>query len=180
MLKASVKSRTKRQGQTILNKRTTTEAFTLLEIALVVAMVGIILSLSLPSLSKPLAYYRLKTAAGKMAQDLREVQQMALNEESSYYGVFFAVSNNYYEVRKVESLSPKIIKNVGLPSTVQLVATTFNNNYLSFTAKGTPYPTGGTITLQDTVSGRFLYVIVASVTGRVRVSSSPPESWEVR
>lgn len=151
-----------------------------MEIALVVALMGIVLSISLPSLSKPLAYYRLKVAAEQLAQDLREAQQTALNEESSYYGVFFAAGGNYYEVRKAEGVSPRVIKRVVLPPTVQIVATTFNNNYLSFTAKGTPYPTGGTVTLQDMVSGRFLYVIVASVTGRVRVSSSPPDSWEVR
>ncbi|MCG0277592.1 MAG: prepilin-type N-terminal cleavage/methylation domain-containing protein [Thermanaeromonas sp.] len=162
-----------------MNKRAASSGFTLIELALVVSIIGIILHISLPFFIKPLGYYRLKTSAGKMAQDLREVQQRALNEESSYYNIFFALGGSYYEVRKAESVSPKVIKTVALPSTVKIAATTFSNNSLSFTAKGTPYPRGGTVTLQDAVSGRLLYVIVASVTGRIRVSSSPPESWEV-
>lgn len=161
-------------------RKRVSRGFTLVEIALAMALLGIVLVVSLPTLSRPLAHYRLIAAAGQMAQDLREVQQIALNEESSYYGVFFAAGGHYYEVRKAEGVSPKIIKRVVLPPTARIVATTFNNNYLSFTAKGTPYPTGGTVTLQDTVSGRFMYVIVASITGRVRVGSSPPDSWEVR
>ncbi|KUK11813.1 MAG: Tfp pilus assembly protein FimT [Moorella sp. 60_41] len=154
--------------------------FTLLEVSLVVALVGIVIAMSLPVLSRPLANYRLKTAANQMAQDLREVQQTALNEESDRYRVFFAAGYDYYEIRRTEHPVYTVLKRAYLPPTVKIVSTTFKDNAVTFTARGTPYPHGGTVTLRDTVSGRFLYVIVASVTGRVRVSSSPPENWEVR
>lgn len=154
-----------------------TAGFTLVEMALVVALVGLSLSLSLPYFSKPLALYRLKLSAQQMAQDLREVQQTAINEESSYYSVFFAVSNNYYEVQKVGEVLPKITKRAVLPPTVKIVFTSFKDDWLKFTAQGTPTPTGGTVVLQDKVSGQYFYVIVASVTGRIRVSSTPPDNW---
>ncbi|MGI9953179.1 prepilin-type N-terminal cleavage/methylation domain-containing protein [Moorellaceae bacterium AZ2] len=155
--------------------------FTLVEISLVVALLGVVLAISLPSFRKPLAYYRLKVVASQMAQDLREIQQTALNEESDKYHVFFAAGGSHYEVRKAqEHTLPQVIKRVYLPPTVKIVSTTFKDNAVTFSVKGTPYPTGGTVTLQDTVSGRFMYVIVASITGRVRVSTSPPENWEVQ
>ncbi|GFN23294.1 type II secretion system protein [Thermanaeromonas sp. C210] len=155
--------------------------FTLLEISVVVALLGVIMAVSLPGLGKPLAYYRLKVAASQMAQDLREIQQTALNEESDKYRVFFAAGGSHYEVRKAqEQTLPQVIKRVYLPPTVKIVSTTFKDNAVTFSVKGTPYPQGGTVTLQDTVSGRLVYVIVASITGRVRISTSPPESWEVQ
>lgn len=157
-----------------------TKGFTLVEMAVVVALVGIVIAMSLPALGQPLANYRLKTAARQIAQDLREVQQMALNEETDGYRVSFSAGGRTYLIQKTAHPLPRTVKRVELPPTVLIAATTFNNNTVTFTARGTPHPRGGTVTLQDRASGRFLYVIVASITGRVRVSSSPPDSWEVQ
>jgi hypothetical protein len=35
---------------------------------------------------------------------------------------------------------------------------------------------GGTVTIRDQKTNKFMFVIVASITGRVRVSDQPPKA----
>ncbi|MDN5346865.1 MAG: hypothetical protein PWP65_429 [Clostridia bacterium] len=154
-----------------------TEARTLLEVVIVMLIVSTVLAIAVPELGKPLAAARLDALAGQVAADIRTVQQRAISEESAAYYINFYPHGNRYEVRKTGYPVYVILDKVTLPSTAQLVETTFNEDRLAFSAGGRPVQ-GGTITLRDRRSGRSRYVIVAPVTGRVRVSDSPPESWE--
>lgn len=157
--------------------RTGTEAHTLLEVVIVTLIALMVLAIAVPELAKPLAAARLDALAGQIAADIRTVQQRAINEESAAYFIKFYAYGERYEVRKTDHPIYVVLDRVTLPNTADLVGTTFSEDRLAFSARGTPVQ-GGTVTLRDRRSGRFRYVIVTSITGRVRVSDRPPESWE--
>lgn len=156
-------------------KRGNLSGFTLLEVSLAVLVVGILISVAVPDLRRCLGRYRLQTTADQLAEDIRETSQLALNEESSFYFIrFYPSPSNAYYVKKSANSGPLVVKAVSLPSGVVLENTSFTGHELRFSAKGTP-TVGGTVTLRDGVSGSFKYVIVAAVTGRVRVSDQAPK-----
>jgi len=150
---------------------------TLLEVVVVLLIVSTVLAVAGPELAKPLAAARLETVARQMAADIRAVQQRALNEESAAYFIRFYPYGARYEVRKADHPTYVVLDKVTLPGTVELVGTTFSQDWLAFAAGGAPVQ-GGTVMLRDQWSGRLRYVIVTPVTGRVRVSDRPPENWE--
>jgi prepilin-type N-terminal cleavage/methylation domain-containing protein len=151
--------------------------FTLVEVLIVFLVASVLLLVAVPQLAKALEKYSVGSAARQLAEDIRDVQQQALNEESSAYFLQlypFDPAGDWYEIKRgSESLS-----RVKLPRGVDMVSTTFSGHSIFITARGT-ITAGGTVTFRARAAGdRFKYVIVSSITGRVRVSDSPPESWE--
>lgn len=152
--------------------------FTLVEVLIVLLVASVLLLVAVPQLAKALDKYSLGSAARQLAEDIRAAQQQALNEESSAYFLQlypFDPAGDWYEIKKGADRLSK----VKLPGSVDMVSTTFSGHSIVITARGTA-AAGGTVTLRTRAAGsRFKYVIVAPVTGRVRVSDSPPESWEM-
>ncbi|MGQ9497208.1 MAG: GspH/FimT family pseudopilin [Desulfotomaculales bacterium] len=159
------------------SSRAGTQGHTLLEVILVTLIISIVLAITMPEFAKPLAAAHLNALAGQMAADIRAVQQRAISEESAAYFIKFYPYGERYEVRRTGYPTYLVLNKVALPNTADLVGTTFSADRLAFSAHGTPVQ-GGTVTLRDKRSGRFRYVIVTPVTGRVRVSDRPPENWE--
>ncbi len=152
--------------------------YTLLEITITLLIAGILLVGVAPGLQRFMAGANLQMAADRLVEDIRGVQQRALSEQCARYFILFNRSNGTYYIRK--TASPDVtIAVVHLPDTVAIENTNFDGNKLLISAKGLPWPRGGTITLRDKVTSRFKYVIVASITGRVRSSDQPPENWEI-
>lgn len=152
--------------------------FTLLEISIVMLIFGVFAFAVFPEVNRALACFRLKVAADKLVTDIRELQQCALSEESPCFYIQFFPSSEHYEVRKTAYPMYVVMSRVNFPATVDLVDTNFDGEKLAVSAKGTPSPRGGTVTLRETVSGKFKYVIITLITGRVRISDHPPESWK--
>jgi prepilin-type N-terminal cleavage/methylation domain-containing protein len=139
--------------------------FTLAELAVVVLITGIFLSftLALPGAGKQ----KLDLAAAVMAEDIRLTQQLNMNQDG-VYTILFDWQNDMYYIRR----GVFTYKKVKMPDGVDLVFTNFNDHKLSFKSLGAPQSSGH-ISLRDK-QGKFLYVIVAAVTGRVRVDTVPP------
>jgi prepilin-type N-terminal cleavage/methylation domain-containing protein len=148
--------------------------FTLLELTLVILILGVFLSLLVPQLKVPYGHYNLESAAYRMAGDIRYFAQQTINAQSDTdtYKVNFDTSNDRYLFQK----NTDVIKSITLPVSTDLEYVNFNKNTLSFKINGAPSPLGGTVTLRDRCSGDFLYVIVAGITGRVRVDVEKPAS----
>lgn len=144
--------------------------FTLLELLCVLALIGILSSIIMPRLIS-LANWKLEGTARAMATDIRLVQQEALVHGESAE-IFFLGSHNCYQLRL-----PEGSRMVYFPEEVSYKgATSFSTDpFLKFTELGTPAGGGGTVTLQ-TSNGSKMYVIVTPVTGRVRVSKTPPST----
>jgi len=149
--------------------------FTLTELSVALLILGIAAAIVLPDLKTSLARYTLYTTARQMASEIRAVQQEAVTTGQVLYQIFFDVTDNFYILK----LNTQTLKTVQLPSTISM-ETKFplpppKQTTMEFNVKG--ISTAGTIILRDKVTGSFYYVIVAPVTGRVRISSTPPESW---
>lgn len=148
--------------------------FSLIELLLVLLLMGILLAVTLPLYERSVARYNLTGAARQMAADIRMHQQIAISAEDplSTYQIIFDSSRNRYQLQK----NVRVMKTINLPGTVQIANTNFpvQNNRLRFNIQGRPLDGGGTITLRDKVTGELYYVIVAPITGRVRISTQPP------
>jgi len=166
---------------------------TLLEVAVATLLLVTMMGLAVPNMVTIVARYRLEMAARQLAADLREVQQQALMTEGTYAGadttyyVQFDPTNDLYRLHR----GMTAYRTVRLPPTVDLVGTNFKDsdgvirNSLRFSGSGRPGPGltgpsgfGGHVSLQDRVSGERRYVIVAGVTGRIRIDRVPPSDGE--
>ncbi len=138
----------------------------------VLAVMSIILAVALPKLNGHLGNARLETAALQMAGDIRYLQQLAATteEEMSNYYLLFSPTEHKYRLFK----NHQSFKTVTLPPGVNLESTNFPNNRLNISVKGLPSGGGGTVVLSNKDTQKHKYVVVASITGRVRVSETPP------
>ncbi|GEM_PF-285016 len=149
--------------------------YSLVELLLVVGISFLVLVVVIPAYKNTNTHRALFMAARQMAQDIRACQQENMCAPGmSVEIVFDVVGDCYYLASGV-----KILRKVVLPAEVDLAAVRFSDrgNALSFNSSGVPRPGGGTLTLKGRNESFFYYVIVAPVTGRVRVSPTPPASW---
>ncbi|MDK2881439.1 MAG: hypothetical protein PWQ99_1214 [Clostridia bacterium] len=151
--------------------------FTLLEVAVTLVIAGVLFACGAVELRMLRTDFNLQFAADRLAADIRSVQQRALGEKTPDYYIDFYTHIDTYRVKKWDTPFSRVITEVRLPQGVDLYSTNFQDNRLVINAKGLP-PRGGTIILKSRETGKLKYVIVASITGRVRVSDRPPESWE--
>lgn len=154
--------------------------YTLTEVVVAISITAIFFSFTL--VSPGANRQKLNVAASVVAEDIRLVQQLNMNQDA-VYTVLFDCQKEIYYIQKGISLYKKI----QLPDGVDLVSTNFDfDNYsnngcdhkLRFNIRGEPIRNngilcGGHLSLRDK-NGNCLYVIVASVTGRLRVDTTPP------
>jgi hypothetical protein len=95
-----------------------------------------------------------------------------LSESCSLYMIDFYPDK--YVIKKSSHSVAIIIDAVYLPQGIRIDNTNFSEGKIRFSAEGTPR--GGTVTLRDQKTNKFMFVIVASITGRVRVSDQPPKA----
>lgn len=148
--------------------------FTLLELSFVFLLLGTACTLAFPQFKSALAGCTLYTAARQMASEIRTVQQEALTTGKMVYRISFDLSGGLYLVQ----LNTRVLKTVSLPAGVRMTLKfpDPDQRILEFNARGLPV-TAGTIILQESRTGSCYYVIIAPVTGRVRISPFPPETW---
>jgi len=127
---------------------------------------------------------KLNFAANLVCKDIRWIQQQ--NEDNNgTYAILFDCWNDVYYLKKCEAGAKS--RKVFLPAGIELTATNFDfdnnsdngyDNELRFNSKGEPFRNtgilcGGHLGLRNK-NKKYLYVIVASVTGQVRIDTNPP------
>jgi Tfp pilus assembly protein FimT len=140
-------------------------------------LLGIVLSLAVPSLTATLEITKLKADANEMAQFLRLARQDAVTSEKTSMIVFYSNSNRYKVYNSSYPLGATHLLNqgniiVGISSFTQKVG---GNPACAFYPSGAP-GSGGTVTIKNK-NNQKLYIIVNPVAGRVRISDKPPENW---
>lgn len=157
------------------------KGFTLLETIVVLVIVTLFVFFAFAS-DKHFNRQKLNAAAAIIAEDIRLTQQLNMKQDGLYTMIFDFVNDRYYIKRYLVTY-----KKVDLPGGIDLIYTNFdfdNNHYngpdhrLSFNTRGEPVRAngvliGGHLSLKDK-NDNTLYVIVASLTGRVRIDTSPP------
>ncbi len=150
-------------------------AFTLVELLYVLALIGIIAVVAVPALHGLGQQHNLEIAARTMATEMRKAQQRAITAGCGQI-IEFRLNNNRYRIVDGKTNEFYIID---LPEGItykDIVFPTFENiHYLRYNYNGSP-SSGGTIALGNSAGDR-LYVIVTPATGRVRISDNPPETW---
>jgi prepilin-type N-terminal cleavage/methylation domain-containing protein len=158
----------------MINKKSTiATGFTIIEVTVVLLIISIVFIAALPVTGKAASFFNLRHTANQMAADIREVQQRALSESCPGYWIDFRT--DHYVIKKSGHSVAIIIDAVCLPQGIRIDNTNFSEGKIRFSAEGTPNM-GGTVTIRDQKTNKFMFVIVASITGRVRVSDQPPKA----
>lgn len=150
--------------------------FTIIELSVVLLLMAILTAIVMPNFINSYARKNLDIAAYQLQQEIRTLGQQALQKESANYRIVFNLTNEYYVI-----YGPNGTLKVTMPKGIDIVDTNFDDpqhyiyDRIVFSARGIP-TNGGHIAIKSTVTGDFKYIIVALITGRTRVSDSPPVS----
>jgi hypothetical protein len=151
--------------------------FTVVEVLIILFLLGILGFWSYNGVNSILEYTSIYNTAVLLASDIKECQNISMQEGVISRIVLDIVGNRYYLV-KVEK-SPKVYRAVSLIENVNFGWTSFNKYKVEFDPIGCPDmrdvgtpDKGGTIALKS--RNRWMYVIVTPVTGYVRISEKPP------
>lgn len=157
--------------------------YTLLEAMVVILVAGIIASVFLPIYRDFMGRYRLYSAARVMAGEIRSLQQKSINLSLERYDSFsntvqFGLGVSEYTISEVipsNMAAPVLLKTkIQLPDRVKIRNTTFSNHRLVVN-RGGGAASGGTVALRNDDTGKEIFIIVLTGSGRVRVDSIPPQ-----
>ncbi|WP_334110289.1 prepilin-type N-terminal cleavage/methylation domain-containing protein [Thermodesulfitimonas autotrophica] len=155
--------------------RSRERGFTLVEVLLVVALVGLLFGVAVVSFNRAVAHWEIEAAARLLASDIRTAQQKALAEGTAT-AVWFYRDAGCYERRN----GGAVRETVYLPVRVRFTKLTFNEvsgvapavYEVHFTASGSPAQAGSAYL--ENVTGEHRAVRVSVGTGRVRVTAEAP------
>lgn len=138
--------------------------FVLIELIIVMAIMGLLAAMAIPKMNRTISENELDGAARLLASDIRSLQQMTINGgETAYKLRFINDSEPHYNF----TAGPQTVRKVNLPSSVKLMGYPAD---IVFRLDGMPYSGEQTIELQSKVSGKSLYIKLAPVSGRVRIT----------
>jgi Tfp pilus assembly protein FimT len=150
------------------------EAFTLLELAVVVLILGITLGMSIPKLQEPIERFRVVTTARQLESDIRSLQQMAISQEYAGFSMTLpTAATPAYSTYKDSVTMKQTVLPAGITMTSNYPSIPPHPPTIYFGLKGLPNR-GGTITVQGNKTGEIRYVIIYNVTGRIRIDTVPP------
>lgn len=148
-----------------------------MEIMVTVSILGIVLAIAMPSYENVIAGFELSATAREIVSDIRYAQHLSrdllrqgLEQDIDNYNIYFNTVDDSYYVYK--NLGEKI-KEYRFPKSVDLYETNFDKERVVVKMNGLINP-GGTITIRSRKTGKLLYVVVASISGRVRISRDFP------
>jgi len=146
---------------------------TLIELVICIGLISMIASMAVLTLGQSLAKQELDSASRQLVADIRWLQQLSINSGGGtvIYRLLFnnSVPYGYYVIANTQ-----VIKKITLPVSIRLAG-----NYVPIDFGLSGAPTGAqTISLQSTKLKIWKYVVLAPVTGRVRISDAVPGQTE--
>jgi Tfp pilus assembly protein FimT len=159
------------------NVKTKTQAFTLVEVMIMVIIVGIIAAIAIPMYTSA-ASVQLSAAANMIASDLEYAKSMAISTGKTYQVVFnTAAATEGYSLKNSTGTTIANPVRVGQDyiisfasdgrlNKVDIASTTFGGT-ISFDYLGTPSVNNGEVVL--TAEGSTIKVKIESVTGYITI-----------
>ena len=158
--------------------------FSLIELAVVVLIAGLVLMFTMPSINRFLIEMRLRDARSRIAGELRLARQKSVTNTSRTWFVASVGTNTYFVgEQRWNGSNPDSSIGFGttqwkgpyaLPSTVRIAAANWAGlNYFWFTPKGQPTnnatstPVSGTLTLVSTVGAPDTLLLNLDLSGSV-------------
>ena len=138
----------------------------LIELIIVMAIIALLAAMAIPTMNQAVAENELDGAARVLAADIRGMQQMSINGSDTAYKLRFI---NDTEPHYNFTAGPQTIRKVYLPNSVKLMG---YPDDIVFRLDGMPFMGEQTIELQSKVTGKSMYIKLAPVTGRVRITDS--------
>ena len=149
--------------------------FTLLELMIVVAIIGILAAVTVPRYGSLKDHMNLRSAAKKCLLDIRYAQQLSIDTKDKH-GVFF--TDTGYDLKNTEN--SRVIKSVTFGGGIKYTLGSLQTNALVFGPDGTPYQynEGSTyaltniaeIDLQGSYPNSYAYLQITPKTGETALS----------
>lgn len=149
------------------------KGFTLIELVLILSIIGILSILTVPNLTGFNEHWILKSTAYMLANDIRRIQRLSV-QECTQYNFELNTTQFYYLLRNNDPTKP-IIKKVFLDPKITYISSTLQRPYqgmldyyvLKFSYLGSPNQ-AGEIYL-ETINGKNISLTIDVTTGRVKV-----------
>jgi prepilin-type N-terminal cleavage/methylation domain-containing protein len=170
-------------------------AFTVIELMIVLAIMGILATLSMEGYRALLARHQLQGVSRMLVSDLRSIQQQALITRQRYW-IRFDPEQNEYSVWAAEEGEDRLYRRVKIPTPVRFGTgprvlgppsdpaeitekdgITFRDNQLLFLPSGGLGTGAGTIYITDDPNGTGTRAITITVAGHVRHYSWTGSGW---
>lgn len=139
------------------------QGFTLIEVLIVIAVLGILATMAIPRLGNSIADHELNSAAQQMVSELRYLQQITVNSDTDKAIPVMKFSTNDYRI----SQGVDTVRLVTLPPSVRIYGTPKDIVFEVFTGH-IPINGNQTITLTSTKTNKTRSVVVYANTGRIR------------
>lgn len=137
-----------------------------MELLLTIAIIGIIAGVAVPMLGDAVATLELHIFVNNLAADIRYLQQLGVNANGTQaiYTLYWTggSSKPQYNLHNRE----QAVKIVDFPASV---AVTGDPQLIRYAITGSPSSGAQTIEFRSKRTGEYLYLVIAPVTGRVRV-----------